>query len=186
MPLDSLRELLVEELKDIYNAEKQITKALPKVIRATKNGQLREALSDHLAETEQQIVHLERVFALLGENSGRKKCAAMEGILEEGSELIKEKGAPSVKDAALIGACQAVEHYEIARYGTVATWAELLGLDEVKEILGEILSEEKAADEKLTEIAESVVNEAAALEHGDDEEEAPARKAPARKTPARR
>jgi len=150
--MSALRELLIDELKDLYDAEHQLVKTLPKMAKAAENAELKEAFESHLAETEGHVQKLESVFEALDETPKRKKCKAMEGIVAEGQELIDEG------DAALIAAAQKVEHYEIASYGTVAAWADLLGEDEAAQTLGEILDEEKAADEKLTQVAESAVN----------------------------
>jgi len=159
--LTSLNDLLIEELKDLYDAEHQLTKALPKMAAAATNPQLKTALTSHLAETEGHIQRLEQVFSLLGEKASRKTCKAMKGLVEEGSEVIEENADPEVKDAALIGAAQKVEHYEIAGYGTVRTFALTLGNSEVANILQQNLQEEGNADKKLTQIAESRVNERA-------------------------
>lgn len=154
----NLQELLVEEMRDIYNAEGQLLKALPKMAKAAQSERLKEAFERHLEETEQQIERLERAFESLGEPVKGKKCAAMEGLLTEGKEIMDEHKESPLLDAALICAAQKVEHYEIASYGTLCTWAELLGLDEVADLLKETLDEEKTTDETLTEIAESEIN----------------------------
>lgn len=154
-----LQELFVGELADILNAERQLTKALPKMVGAAKSEELVEAFTSHLEETEDQITRLEQVFKTLGETPENKTCKAMKGLLEEGDELMKKmKDSPAI-DAALIAAGQKVEHYEIASYGTVCAWAEQLGHSEVVDLLNESLEEEKAADEKLTDIAESTANQ---------------------------
>jgi ferritin-like metal-binding protein YciE len=158
MELSTLRELFVNELKDVYSAEKQITVALPKMIKGTENTKLAGALEGHLRVTEGHIERLDRIFGSLGENSGRKKCHGMEGLLEEGSELLKEKGEPEVLDAGIIAAAQKVEHYEIATYGTLTTWAEILGEAEAQGLLEQTLAEEKEADQLLSQIARSTVN----------------------------
>ena len=155
---NNLQELLVEELRDIYHAEGQLIKALPKMIKAAQSERLKEALERHLEETEEQIERLERAFSSLGEPAKGKKCRAMEGLIEEAKEIMEEHSQSDVLDAALICAAQKVEHYEIATYGTLCTWADLLGLDEVSELLKETLDEEKSADENLSEIAESEIN----------------------------
>ena len=170
----NLREALVDEIRDIYNAEKQIVKALPKMVKGATSDELREAFESHLEETHEQVNRLERVFELLDEKPRGKHCAGMAGILEEGSETLQEDAEDAVMDACLIAGAQRVEHYEITAYGTVIAWAEALGLNEVAEVLGESLAEEKAADEKLSAIAESGINEAATAgesEQMDDEEE---------------
>jgi ferritin-like metal-binding protein YciE len=156
--LTSLDDLLVHELQDIYNAENQITKALPKLIKAATNAELRAAFERHLDETEHQIERLEQVFKLLGVPAKGRKCDAMAGIIEEGKKMLEEDASPEVRDAALIAAAQKVEHYEIAAYGCVATYAEMLGYDQVHRLLGETLNEEELTDQKLSDLAESVVN----------------------------
>jgi ferritin-like metal-binding protein YciE len=159
-----LDELFHDTLKDIYYAEKKILTALPKMAKAAQNDDLRAAFEKHKTETEGQIGRLEQVFELIEEKPQGKKCAAIEGILDEGQEIIKEfKGSPAL-DAGLVSAAQAVEHYEIARYGTLRTWAEELGLDDAKDLLQETLDQEEATDQALTEIAESVVNQEAQAE----------------------
>ena len=156
-----LDELFHDTLKDIYYAEKKILSALPKMAKAAQNGDLRAAFEKHKDETEGQIARLEQVFELIEEKPQGKKCAAIEGILEEGQEIIKEyKGSPAL-DAGLVSAAQAVEHYEIARYGTLRTWAEEMGLDAAAKLLQETLDEEEATDQSLTELAEAVVNQEA-------------------------
>ena len=156
-----LDELFHDTLKDIYYAEKKILTALPKMAKAAQNDDLTAAFEKHQAETEEQISRLEQVFELIDEKPQGKKCAAIEGILEEGQEIIKEyKGSPAL-DAGLVSAAQAVEHYEISRYGTLRTWAEELGLDDAAKLLQETLDEEEATDQALTELAESVVNQEA-------------------------
>ena len=159
--LSSLQDLLVEQLQDLYDAEHQLTKALPKMAQAATNPQLQKAFNTHLAETEGHISRLEQVFQSLGEKATRKTCKAMKGLIEEGDEVLKEDADPEVKDAALIAAANRVEHYEIAGYGTVRTFAEQLGLNDAANLLQQILDEEFAADQKLTKIAESRVNKQA-------------------------
>ena len=159
MELNSLRALFVHELKDVYSAEKQITQALPKMIKGADNPELASALEDHLRATEGQIERLDRIFKSLGESSrSNKKCHGMEGLLEEGGELLKEKGEPEVLDAGIIAAAQKVEHYEIATYGTLITWAGMLGEEQAQGLLEETLVEEKEADQLLSQIAQSAVN----------------------------
>lgn len=159
--LNSLQELLVEEIKDLYDAEHQLTKALPKMAKAATNTQLQNAFTSHLTETEGHIKRLEQVFEALGEKPTRKTCKAMKGLVEEGSEAIEEDMEPEVKDAALIAAAQRVEHYEMAGYGSARSFAQTLGHSNVVKLLQQTLNEEGAADEKLTKIAESRVNEKA-------------------------
>ena len=169
---NNLREALVDEIRDLYNAEKQLTKALPKLAKASTNDELREAFESHLEETEGHVTRLERVFELLDEKVRGKHCAGMAGIIEEGSETLQEDMEDAVMDACIIKSAQSAEHYEIGSYGTAIAWAEALELSEVAEILNETLAEEKAADEKLTALAESGINEAAtAGESGDEESE---------------
>jgi ferritin-like metal-binding protein YciE len=158
---NELRELFVDELCDIHNAEQQLIKALPKMAEAANSEELRMALESHLEETKEHAIRLEQVFEGLGESIKKKKCKAMEGLLKEGEEIMDEFEDSSALDAALIAAGQKVEHYEIATYGTLATWAELLDETEAAESLTQTLEEEKAADEKLTGIAESVANQEA-------------------------
>jgi ferritin-like metal-binding protein YciE len=167
--IDSMTELLVDQLKDLYDAEKRLTKAIPKLAKKASNDQLRSALQEHLEETEQQVTRLEEAFEHLGESAKAKPCAGMRGIIEEGDEHVGEDyDDDDLRDAVIIGAAQRVEHYEIAAYGTAIAHAKLLGHDDVVELLVQSLDEEKAADEKLTEIAEGVVNIEAA---SDDEAE---------------
>ena len=162
MKLESLRELLVDELKDLYSAENQLVKALPKMAKAAASPELKAAFEEHLEETKGQVDRLVTIFEQLEGSPKGKKCKAMEGLVEEGSEFIDADGEDSVKDAALICAAQKVEHYEIASYGCARTFASLLGLDEVAELLQETLDEEGNADKKLTELAETVINVEAA------------------------
>jgi ferritin-like metal-binding protein YciE len=160
MKLESLHELFVDELKDLYNAENQLTKALPKMVKAASSEELRTAFEHHLAETEHQVERLERIFKQLETSPKGKKCKAMAGLIEEGKEMIEMDGEDAVKDAALIAAAQRVEHYEIAGYGTVRTYAQLLGFDEAANLLQETLDEEAAADDKLTQLAQNINVEA--------------------------
>jgi ferritin-like metal-binding protein YciE len=153
-----LHELFLEELADIYNAEQQLTKALPKMAKAAQSEELRMAFEEHLGQTEEQISRLDQVFESLGETPRRKTCKAMQGLVEEGSEVMQEhKGSPEI-DAALIAAAQKVEHYEIASYGTLCTWAEQMGHDQALELLKETIDEEETTDERLTELAEGLAN----------------------------
>jgi ferritin-like metal-binding protein YciE len=162
MKVETLRELFVEELQDLYSAENQITEALPKLVKRAENRQLKQALEAHLKETRQQVERLERIFESLEENPKGRTCEGMKGLLREGEQIIKASGEPEVIDAGLISAAQRVEHYEIAGYGTVRTYAELLGEKEAVRLLDETLKEEKAADQKLTTIASSINVEAKA------------------------
>jgi ferritin-like metal-binding protein YciE len=167
--MESLQDLMQDELKDIYDAEKQLTKALPKLAKKASNEQLRDAIEQHLQETEGHIERLDQVFDLLGLPARGKKCEGMQHLIAEGNDMISEAEEESTRDAVMIASAQKVEHYEIASYGTLRTWANLLGKSEVAALLEETLEEEKQADAKLTEIAESFVNEQAASE-GEDEE----------------
>jgi len=167
----SMQDLFNEELEDLYDAEKQIVKALPKVAEAVASEELRDALEEHLEQTNQHVTRLEQVFQSIGREAKAKKCEGMKGLLEEGENVISELDKSSVRDAALIAAAQKVEHYEISGYGTLRTFAQLLGHDEAVELLEETLEEEKEADEKLTDIAESEINiEAADEDEGEEVE----------------
>ncbi len=154
--MKTLDELLVHELQDLYDAEHQLTKALPKMAKAATSRQLSNAFEAHLSQTEQHIQRLEQAFEALGKKATRKPCKAMKGLIAEGEETMEEEMDKDVMDAALIGAAQKVEHYEIAGYGTVCTFAEMTGNSRVATILNETLEEEKHADEKLTQIAQKV------------------------------
>jgi ferritin-like metal-binding protein YciE len=169
--LDSLEELLQEELKDIYNAEKQLTKALPKMAKKAGAAELKQAFEEHLAQTERHVERLEEVFEQLGMPARGKKCEGMENLIAEGEKMLAEIEDDDTRDAALIAAAQKVEHYEIASYGTVRTWANLLGKPEVAALLEETLEEEKQTDQNLTSIAESFINAEAANSEGDEDEE---------------
>lgn len=158
MKLTNLNDLLVHELKDIYNAEQQIIKALPKMMEACSSDKLKQAFHTHLNETEQQIQRLEQVFIMIGNKPSGEKCKAMEGIIKECEDMMREKADASVMDAALIACAQRVEHYEIAAYGTACTYAKQLKMADVAKQLGITLEEEKNADQKLTVIAEETVN----------------------------
>ncbi len=158
MKLESLRDLLVEQLQDLYDAEQRITKALPKMAKAATSPELKAAFKKHLAETEEHVARLEKAFEALGEKAKKKTCKAMQGLIEEGEETIKEDAEPEVKDAALIAAAQRVEHYEMAGYGSVSAYAKLLKDSTVLKLLQETLAEEKATDQALTELAESTIN----------------------------
>lgn len=156
-----LRELFVDSLKDIYWAENAITKALPKMIKNASTKKLKDALEDHLSETENQITRLEEAFEMIDEKAEGKKCEAMAGILAEGEDIMKETEPGKVRDAGIIAAGQKVEHYEIATYGTLIAWAQELGLDDVADVLSETLEEEKAADVKLSKLATQGINKKA-------------------------
>ena len=168
MAKDSLRELYIDELKDLYSAETQLVKALPKMAKAASNDQLRQAFEEHLRQTSEHVSRLEQIFEALEEKPTGKKCVGMEGLVKEGSEVMKEDYGDELKDAAIIGAAQRVEHYEMAGYGTVRAFAELLGETEHVSLLEETLNEEKEADEKLTQLAEEI--NAAAEQAGSSEE----------------
>jgi len=161
MKMKSLQDLLVDHLKDLYSAENQLVKALPKMAKAATNPELKAGFEEHLEQTRNQVTRLEQVCEKLGVTPKGKKCAAMEGLVEEGKELMDQEPEPDVLDAGLIAAAQKVEHYEIASYGSARTWAEQLGLEEAAALLQETLDEEKATDEKLTRLAEAMVNQQA-------------------------
>jgi len=168
---NTLRDALVDEVRDLYNAEKQLVKALPKIAKAAASDDLRSAIESHLEETNEQVSRLERVFELLDEKPRGKHCAGMAGIIEEGSETLQEDMEDAVMDACIIAAAQRAEHYEIAAYGTAVAWAEALGLSDVAAVLGETLEEEKAADEKLSALAEAGINDAATAGESEEMEE---------------
>jgi ferritin-like metal-binding protein YciE len=162
MKLESLRDLLVEQLQDLYDAENRITKALPKMAKAATSPALKAAFEKHLRETEGQVKRLEQVFEALGETAKTKTCKAMQGLIAEGEETMSENAEPEVLDAALIASAQRVEHYEMAGYGTVRSYAKLLKEDAIVSLLEQTLQEEKATDEALTTLAESSINVEAA------------------------
>jgi ferritin-like metal-binding protein YciE len=171
MKEESLRELYIEELRDVYDAENQLLKALPKMAKAATNEDLKAAFEQHLEQTEEHVRRLEEVFQSLEEKPKAKKCEAMKGLLEEGKQVMEEHAdSEDVLDAALIAAAQKVEHYEIATYGTLRTWAEQLGLDDQADLLEETLDEEKDTDDNLSELAMTCINLEAA-EEGEEEEE---------------
>ena len=161
MKLHSLEELFYEQLRDMFDAEKQLVKALPKMAKAATADELRRAFEDHLEETRGHVQRLESVFEAFGKKARGKTCQAMEGLIEEGADIIDADAEPMVRDAGLIAAAQRVEHYEMAVYGCLHTWARQISNREVAELLEQTLSEEKEADQKLTHIAESLVNLAA-------------------------
>jgi|ERR1041384_5108447 ferritin-like metal-binding protein YciE len=160
--MDSLEALLLHEVKDLYHAEKQLIKALPKVAEKASSPQLKNAIEDHLRQTEGHVNRLEQIFNILGQPAKGVKCKGMAGILDEGEEVLKFKGSPEALDAAIIMAAQKVEHYEIAGYGSAATWASMLGRQDIKDLLGQTLQEEEMTDQKLTELAKSGINQRAA------------------------
>ena len=170
MQMNDLKDLLVENLKDLYSAEKQILAARNKVGKAIENEELKEAFDMHMQETEEQKARLEQILEKMGERAGGKKCKGMEGLIEENKELLEEDAEPEVLDAGLIVGLQKIEHYEIAGYGSAVTFAKLLGDQEAANLLAKTLDEEERTDKKLSEIAESAINIQAA-EGGEDAEE---------------
>ena len=170
MQSSQLMKLFETELKDIYWAEKALTKALPKMMKNASSEELYDMIENHLAETEEQITRLEEVFEVLGKKPVAKKCEAMAGLIKEAEEIMKECEEGPMCDAGIISAAQKVEHYEIASYGTLCQFAETLGLDDAVKLLQETLDEEKAADEKLTEVAVSAVNVEAVEAEAEEEE----------------
>lgn len=160
MRLNSLHNAFVDELRDLYSAENQITKALPQMIEAASSDKLKQAFQEHLDVTKNQIDRLKLVFKQLNESPSGETCKAMQGLIEEGSEVVEKNGNAQVKDAVLIAAAQKIEHYEIAGYGTVRTYAEMLGFEDVADLLQETLDEESETDEKLTELSEEINQEA--------------------------
>ena len=159
--LDSLKELYVDQLRDLYNAEQQLTKALPQMEQAAQSNDLKKLFREHLKQTEQQVERLERIFKELGTAAKGTTCEGMKGLIKEGEEYLEVKGNPNVKDAAIIAAAQRVEHYEIAGYGTAKAFAERLDLDDQVRLLDETLKEEHQADEKLNKVALGEVNKKA-------------------------
>jgi ferritin-like metal-binding protein YciE len=158
MKLESFESLFLHELRDLYSAERQLVAALPKMAKKAANAELRQAIETHLEQTEEHVKRLEKIFEDLQLNAGRHKCKAMEGLIEEGEEVLKEEAEEAIRDAAMIGAAQRVEHYEIAGYGTARTYAEMLGHTEAAELLQTTLDEEKETDQLLSELALSSVN----------------------------
>jgi ferritin-like metal-binding protein YciE len=156
--MENLHDLFETTLRDIYYAEKAILKALPKMAKKASSEDLRSAFEEHLQQTEGQVDRLEQIFTMLGKSARGKKCAAIEGLTNEADEVIKEAKTDTVRDAGMLAAAQAVEHYEISRYGTLKAWAEKLGMDDAATLLDETLEEEKATDQKLTALAESEIN----------------------------
>ena len=163
MQLNTLKDLFVDQIKDLKDAENQLTKALPKMAKAASSPQLKSAFEQHLEQTQMHLQRVEQILEEVTGNTRGKKCRAMEGLIEEGSELMKEKADPEVMDAGLIAAAQKVEHYEIASYGTARTYAQLLGENRIAQSLQQILDQEGQADKKLTQIAESINVEAMAM-----------------------
>lgn len=180
MKVERLEQLLLAEIRDIYDAEKQLVKALPKMAKSASSEESREAINEHLDVTKGQVERLEQVFGALGAKAQSKSCMGMKGLIEEGRQQMELEGADELKDAAIIGAAQRVEHYEISAYGTARTFAERLGMNQVAELLQTTIDEEREADERLTEISEDLLgdlmaNEDTALERS------PARRAAAAK-----
>jgi ferritin-like metal-binding protein YciE len=173
MALNSMDELFLNELKDVYNAEKQLVAALPRMAKAAQSPKLQQAIAKHLRETEGHVKRLEQILQSLGEPLRGKKCKGMEGLIEEGKEMLEEEGAPEVIDAAIISAAQRVEHYQIAAYGCLRTYALLLGNTEADRLLQQTLAEEEATDKALTALGEGGINQAAvaAAEAGSKEDE---------------
>lgn len=171
--MQTLNELFEETLRDIYYAEKKILKALPKMAKKASSEKLAQAFEAHLSETEGQVERLEQIFELIGKAPRGKTCPAIDGIIEEGQEIMKEAEDDTVRDAGMLAAAQAVEHYEITRYGTLKSWARKLGMDDAVQLLDETLNEEKATDVKLTDLAESEINVEAENVEDDDEDETP-------------
>jgi ferritin-like metal-binding protein YciE len=177
MARQGLRDLYVDELRDLYDAENRLVKALPKLAKEAESSELRSGIEEHLEQTKGHLDRLRQILETMGEKSSGKKCAGMVGLLEEGDEMMDEDFEGGVKDAALISAAQRVEHYEIAAYGCVKTWAGLLGEREAQRLLEQTLQEEKETDEKLTELAEQInveaMSESPESETEDEESEAP-------------
>jgi len=172
MKMETLQELYLEELKDIYDAENQLLKALPKMAKTATNDELKAAFETHLEQTQEHVSRLDRIFEELGEKPKGHKCEAMKGLIEEGKQMMEEDAEEEVMDAGLICAAQKVEHYEIASYGCLRTYAEMLGFDDQADLLQETLDEEKDTDDNLTELAVTCINvEAEEGEEGEEEEE---------------
>ncbi|MCC7052105.1 MAG: ferritin-like domain-containing protein [Gemmatimonadaceae bacterium] len=185
MALATMHDLMINELQDLYSAETQLVKALPKMAKGATTPSLRKAFEDHLEQTQGHVARLEQVFEMLGATARGKKCKGMEGLLVEGTEMLVEEGDELVKDAGIIAAAQRVEHYEMAAYGSTIAFANVMGHTEIAELLEQTLEEEKAADALLSSIAEDDVNSAAPgmeedADAGEDEEETVAARAPSR------
>lgn len=176
--METLQDLFLETLKDIYYAEKAILKALPKMAKKATSEDLATAFETHREETVQQVARLEEIFGIIDKPARGKKCPAIDGIIEEGQEIIKEAKDDTVRDAGMLAAAQAVEHYEISRYGTLKAWAEKLGMEDVARLLDETLQEEKATDLKLTDLAESEIN----IEANEEPSRAKSKAKPKRRT----
>ncbi len=192
MALATMHDLMIEELKDLYSAETQLVKALPKMAKGVTAPSLRKAFEDHLVQTQEQVSRLEQIFEMLGSSPKGKKCKGMEGLLEEAVEMLEEDGDENVKDAGIIASAQRVEHYEIAAYGSTLAFATLMGHSEIAELLETTLNEEKEADELLSTIAEEEVNiaapamEAADADAEDEDAEGGAQAAPASRPAAKK
>jgi ferritin-like metal-binding protein YciE len=186
MKENTLRELFLDEIRDLYDAESRIVKALPKMAKAAESEELRSGFQEHLEQTKEHVERLKQILTEMDEKASGKKCPGMIGILEEGEELMDEDFEGSVKDAALISAAQRVEHYEIAAYGCVRSWAKELGEDNAAELLEKTLTEEKETDEKLTELAEQINASASSEESEEGEEEGDEEKDQERETPIRK
>ena len=178
--METFKELFEETLKDIYYAENAILKALPKMAKKASSKKLQSAFTRHHKETEKQVDRLDKVFKLLGKRASGKNCPAIDGIIEEAEEVMKEAKDETVRDAAMLAAAQSVEHYEISRYGTLVAWAEKMEMPEAAELLTATLDEEKLTDEKLTQLAESEINVEAAAGN-EEEEDRPKRRAGGRR-----
>ena len=181
----TLQKLFVEQIRDVYDAEKQLVKALPRLAKAAQSEELVDALNSHLEETKNQVSRLEKVFQLVETNAKGKPCKGMKGLLEEGNEAIQEEDKGPLRDLAIIAGCQRVEHYEISAYGTMRTLAEHLELEDAVELLQQTEDEEKQADEKLTEAAVAIYESSGEEEDEEVEEEEPAVAAPARRSSAK-
>jgi len=166
MKMDTLQDLFLEELRDVYNAEGQLVKALPKMAKGASSDELKQAIENHLKQTQGHVERLEEIFEMLGEKPKGKTCYAMKGLIEEGSEILDEDGDESVLDAGIIVAAQKVEHYEIATYGSLRTFAQLLDKNEAADLLQETLDEESEANELLNNLAQEIVNPEALMEAG--------------------
>ena len=173
MQENSLQELYVEQLRDLYNAENQLVKALPKMAKAARSEALRQGFEQHLEQTKGHVDRLEQIFSAMDKSPKGKKCAGMEGLVEEGEEVVKEQSSSEALDAGLIASAQRVEHYEIAAYGTVRSFAELLGENEAVDLLQQTLDEEKETDEKLTELAKDANTQAMSAARAGETEEDP-------------
>jgi ferritin-like metal-binding protein YciE len=169
--INSLKGLLLHEMQDLYSAEKQLVKALPKVAKQASSPELKTAVEEHLAQTEEHVTRLENVFTLLGEEATETTCKAMKGLIKEANDILKREGTGEARDAAIIAAAQKVEHYEIASYGTLTKWAATLGRDDIKLLLGQTLDEEEKTDQRLTDLATSGINQRAAEIAAEQEQE---------------